>query len=173
MKWFSDCTILVTYSIFWRSSKCLEVWIIQQLFTLQTLQGDFLHNLFLTLHFWFILWISVTNPKSKIWESLFLIEHKTNTVTSKLQNKLVTLCWCTITERQVKGVYQFDYCNSVITRSSESTGKKLVITDSGLFHIRKQIPHPPSFRMRHQSVYFVYSNNTQTFINRGINSVCW
>ena len=123
IKWFSDCTILVTYSIFWRSSKCLEVWIIQQLFTLQTLQGDFLHNLFLTFHFLFILWISVTNPKSKIWEKLVLIEHKTKTVISKLQNEIVKLCWCTITERQVKGVYQFDYCNSVITRSSESTGK--------------------------------------------------
>ena len=31
------------------------------------------------------------------------------------------------------------------------------------FHIRKQMPHPPSFGMGHQSVYLVYSYNTQTF----------
>jgi len=42
-----------------------------------------------------------------------------------------------------------------------------------IIHIRKQMPHPPSFGMGHQSVYLVYSYNTQTFINRGINSVCW
>ena len=57
------------------------------------------------------------------------------------------------------------HCNSIITRSSGSTGKKArYIRD--LFHkfsLRKQMPHPPSFGMGHQSVYLVYSYNTQTF----------
>jgi len=37
------------------------------------------------------------------------------------------------------------------------------------FHIRKQIPHPPSFGMGHQSVYKVLYVH-KIFINRGI---CW
>ena len=39
----------------------------------------------------------------------------------------------------------------------------VVQTSFTCFHIRKQMPHPPSFGMGHQSVYLVYSYNTQTF----------
>ena len=39
----------------------------------------------------------------------------------------------------------------------------IVQTSFTCFHIRKQMPHPPSFGMGHKSVYLVYSYNTQTF----------
>ena len=76
-------------------------------------------------------------------------------------------------------VHMYIHCNSNITRSLGSTETKRVITDSVMytrplfkifnttsftcFHIRKQMPHPPSFGIGHQSVYLVYSYNTQTF----------
>ena len=41
--------------------------------------------------------------------------------------------------------------------------KRVVATSFTCFHIHKQMPHPPSFGMGHQSVYLVYSYNTQTF----------
>ena len=61
------------------------------------------------------------------------------------------------------------HCDSIITRS---TGKTRVITDcvitDRVIYTRplshtKQMPHPPSFGMGHQSVYLVYSYNTPTF----------
>ena len=67
------------------------------------------------------------------------------------------------------------HCDCIITHSLGSTGKKLVIADRPYnetlfivkatsfpgFHIRKQMPHPPSFGMGHQSLYF-NGYNTQT-----------
>jgi len=62
-----------------------------------------------------------------------------------------------------------------------STGKKRVITDRFIytqplfivdgtsfpgFHLRKQMSHPPSFGMGHQSLYF-NGYNTQTIYNGG------
>jgi len=71
------------------------------------------------------------------------------------------------------------HCDSIITRLSGSTWKSRVIKDCVIytrllfkifnaasftgFHISKQMPHPPSFRMGHQSVYLLYGYNTQTF----------
>jgi len=73
-------------------------------------------------------------------------------------------------------IFVLVHCNSIITRSSGSTGKTALYTcdrysksltvnatSFTCIHIRKQMPHPPSFRMGHQSAYLVYSYNTQTF----------
>ena len=62
------------------------------------------------------------------------------------------------------------HLGSIITRSPGSTGKKCVIMDRVIykpplfivnatsfpgFHLRKQMPHPPSFGMGHQTVYLI------------------
>ena len=77
-------------------------------------------------------------------------------------------------------------CDSIITRWLGSTGKIRVIADCVIymrplfkifnttlpgFHIRKQMPHPPSFGMQYQLVYLVlYVVIThKIFLNRGFN----